>query len=111
MAEDENEPGFDYRRIDDVIHSRVRLALMAFLASAGASEFTAVRKHLKVSDGNLSVHVRKLEEAGYLRVDKSFVARRPQTMLTLSEAGRAALLDYLDHLKGLIDPIDDKLRH
>ena len=84
---------FDHAAIDEVLHSRVRLAMVAFLAGAGTADFSAVRDAIKPSDGNASVHLRKLEEAGYVAVQKRFVARKPQTLYALTKIGRKALLD------------------
>jgi DNA-binding transcriptional ArsR family regulator len=93
---------FDHAAIDEVLHSRVRLAIVAFLAGAGTAEFAAVRNAIKTTDGNASVHLRKLEEAGYLAAEKRFVARKPQTLYRLTAAGRQALRDYVAHLETLL---------
>jgi DNA-binding MarR family transcriptional regulator len=68
---------FDYQKIDDVIHSRIRLAIMAALIAADEIEFTALRSLTKATDGNLSANLKKLEEAGYIMVKKEFVNRKP----------------------------------
>jgi DNA-binding transcriptional ArsR family regulator len=93
---------YDHAAIDEVLHSRVRLAIVAFLAGAEAAEFSAVRDAIRTTDGNASVHLRKLEDAGYVAVEKRFVARRPQTLCTLTAKGRKALLDYVAHLENLL---------
>jgi len=93
---------FDYRNLNDVIHGRVRLAVMTFLATVEQAEFAALREAVGVTDGNLSTHLRKLEEAGYVAVDKSFVNRRPLTRVSLTEAGRKAFLDYMDGLEAMV---------
>lgn len=101
---------FDHKEINDVIHGRVRLAIMSFLASSGsgslenAVNFTHLKKSINVSDGNLSTHMRKLEEAGYLRVTKQFKDKRPQTLCQLTESGRSAFTAYLSHLESLLPP-------
>ena len=95
---------YDHAAIDEVLHSRVRLAIVAFLAGAKTAEFSAVRAAIKTTDGNASVHLRKLEDAGYITVQKHFVARRPQTLYALTGRGRQALLDYLAHLETLLLP-------
>ena len=100
----DTESGYDYREIDDVIHGRVRLAIMAFLSAAGAADFTLLRKKVGVTDGNLSVHIRKLEEAGYIRVEKKFSKRRPLTICHLTDDGRAAWLDYIGRMEALLRP-------
>jgi DNA-binding transcriptional ArsR family regulator len=95
---------YDHASIDEILHSRVRLAIVAFLAGAGTVEFSAVRDAIRTTDGNASVHLRKLEDAGYIAVQKHFVARRPQTLYALTRRGRTALLDYVAHLETLLSP-------
>ncbi len=93
---------YDYRNIDDVIHSRVRLAIMSYLMSAKEADFTALKTALKVSDGNLSTHLTKLETSGYITVSKGFVGKKPQTLVTMTEGGEAAFRRYLDGLAAMI---------
>ena len=93
---------FDHSAIDEVLHSRVRLAIVAFLAGATTADFAAVRDATKTTDGNASVHLRKLEDTGYVAMEKRFVARKPQTLYSLTERGRQALLDYVAHLEALL---------
>jgi len=95
---------FDIERIDEVIHGRLRLGIMAFLSSAGQADFTALKTRLQATDGNLSVHLRKLEEAGYVAIDKAFVGKKPQTTVTLTKAGRTAFIAYLDAMARLVNP-------
>ena len=95
---------FDHTAIDELLHSRVRLAIVAFLAGAETADFSAVRGAIKTTDGNASVHLRKLEDAGYIAAKKRFVARKPQTLYALTESGRKALLDYVAHLESLLPP-------
>ena len=75
---------------------------MAFLSSAETADFNALKAKLQATDGNLSTHLRKLEEAGYVRIDKSFVGRRPLTRVSLTDAGRAAFVGYLDAIGKLV---------
>jgi len=93
---------YDHAAIDELLHSRVRLAIVAFLAGAKSADFSAVRDATKTTDGNASIHLRKLEDAGYVAVKKHFVARRPQTLYALTERGRRALLAYVAHLERLL---------
>lgn len=93
---------YDYRNIDDVIHSRVRLAIMSYLVAAKEADFTELKTALKVSDGNLSTHLSKLEETGYVSVEKNFVGKKPQTLVSLSTTGEAAFRAYLDGLAAMI---------
>ena len=93
---------FDIGSIDDVIHGRLRLGIMAFLSAAGSAEFSELKAKLQTTDGNLSVHLRKLEEAGYVEIGKSFVGRKPLTRASLTEKGRDAFVAYLDALEKLL---------
>ncbi len=95
---------YAHASIDEILHSRVRLAIVAFLAGADRAEFPVVRNAIRTTDGNASVHLRKLEDAGYIAVRKHFVARRPQTLYALTPRGRQALLDYVVHLETLLSP-------
>ncbi len=97
-----SEDDFNIDSLDDVIHGRLRLGIMAYLSTAGAAEFPLLKARLQASDGNLSVQLRKLEEAGYVTIDKAFVGKKPQTTITLTPAGRVAYLAYLDAMKKLI---------
>lgn len=99
---------FDHNAIDDVLQGRVRLAIVAFLAGAGRSDFTTIRDAIKTTDGNASVHLRKLEDAEYVSMEKKFVGRKPQTTYALTDKGRQALLDYVSHLEALLSPAPDK---
>jgi DNA-binding transcriptional ArsR family regulator len=90
------------QRLDRVIHDRTRLAILAALAAADALAFTDLKDITGTTDGNLSVHARKLEDAGYVVVDKRFAGRTPRTEFRLSPAGRRALEKYLDHMDALI---------
>jgi DNA-binding MarR family transcriptional regulator len=93
---------FDVSNIDDVIHGRLRLGIMAYLSTAGTAEFSELKTKLQTSDGNLSVHLRKLEEAGYVEIGKSFVGRKPLTRASLTEKGREAFVAYLDAIEKLL---------
>lgn len=97
---------FDYRGIDELIHGRVRLAIMAYLSGAGSATFGELQRQAQVNEGNLSVHLRKLEEAGYVSAEKRFVSRRPQTAYQLSEAGRGAWIVYIGHMQKLLRASD-----
>jgi DNA-binding MarR family transcriptional regulator len=89
---------FDIGQIDDVIHGRVRLGVMAFLAAGDSADFNTLKAKIGATDGTLSVHLRKLEEAGYIAIDKSFRNRRPLTTARLTPEGRRAFKRYLDAL-------------
>ena len=88
--------------LDRLIHERLRLAIVSALAVNESLSFNELKELLGATDGNLSVHARKLEEAGYVSCAKLFDGRLPRTEFTLTAAGRAALDRYLDHMEGLI---------
>ncbi|HWB46852.1 MAG TPA: transcriptional regulator [Hyphomicrobiaceae bacterium] len=95
-------PPFDVGQLDDVIHGRLRLGIMAYLADAEVADFNELKEMLQATQGNLSVHLRKLEEAGYVSIDKSFVGRKPLTRARLTEVGRKAFAAYLEALSKLV---------
>lgn len=86
-----------------LIYERVRMGILSALCVHPSMTFSELKTLLKTSDGNLSVHARKLEEAGFIRCDKSFEGRRPKTEYQIEEKGRSALHRYLDHMEKLID--------
>jgi DNA-binding HxlR family transcriptional regulator len=92
------EPG----KLDRLIHERVRLGIVSALAVTDSLTFTELRRLLETTDGNLSVHARKLEEGGYVECRKYFEGRSPRTEYRLTEAGRRALESYLGHMEALI---------
>ncbi|MFZ5749324.1 MAG: winged helix-turn-helix domain-containing protein [Pseudomonadota bacterium] len=96
--------GFDIHQIDEVIHGRMRLGVMAYLIDADVAEFTELKHVLKATQGNLSIHLGKLEAAGYIAMEKRFRDRKSLTEVRLTDAGRAAFADYLQALAKLILP-------
>lgn len=94
--------GFDIGQIDDVIHGRIRLGIMAYLANADAADFNELKALLQATQGNLSVHLRKLEEADYIAIEKSFLNRKPLTRARITPKGREAFKLYLEALGKLI---------
>jgi DNA-binding MarR family transcriptional regulator len=94
---------FDIGRLDDVIHGRMRLGIMAYLANAEVADFNELKAALEATQGNLSIHLRKLEEAGYIAIEKSFLGRKPLTRARLTDAGRQAFTEYLDAIANLLD--------
>ena len=93
---------FDHTNIDDVIHGRLRLGIMAYLSTASPAPFLELKAKVNATDGNLSTHLSKLEEAGYVRIEKKFEAKKPRTNVHLTAAGRRAWIDYLNKLQSLI---------
>src|SRR5262245_55749648 len=88
--------------LDRLIHERVRLGIVSALAGAPALTFVELKSALGLTDGNLSVHARRLEEAGYVTCTKGFDGRVPRTEFKLTPKGRAALARYLDHMEALV---------
>jgi DNA-binding HxlR family transcriptional regulator len=88
--------------LDRLIHERIRLGIVSALAVNDALSFNDLKALLRTTDGNLSVHARKLEDAGYIGCEKSFEGRLPKTEYRLTASGRRALSRYLDHMEALI---------
>lgn len=88
--------------LDRLIHERIRLGIVSALAANSSLTFNDLKRLLKTTDGNLSVHARKLEEAKYIDCVKSFEGRMPKTEYSLTSTGRKALNKYLDHMEALI---------
>jgi DNA-binding MarR family transcriptional regulator len=88
--------------LDKVIHERMRLGIISALAANQRLSFTELKNLLNTTDGNISVHARKLEEAGYLMCEKSFKGRTPLTEYKITKEGRKALERYLNHMEALI---------
>jgi DNA-binding MarR family transcriptional regulator len=95
-------PASTVPELDRIIHERMRLAIVSALAVNDALTFGDLKGLLDTTDGNLSVHARKLEDAGYVQCTKSFDGRVPRTEFRLTAAGRRALVKYLDHMEALI---------
>ena len=94
--------------LDRLIHERVRLGIVSALAVNQSLAFNELKDMLALTDGNLSVHARKLEEAGYVECTKKFEGRVPRTEFHLTEAGRRALEAYLAHMEALIQAVRDR---
>jgi DNA-binding transcriptional ArsR family regulator len=94
--------------LDRLIHERLRLGIVSALAANESLTFNELKKLLKTTDGNLSVHARKLEEAHYVSCQKSFEGRMPKTEYRLTSDGRRALEKYLDHMEALIHAMRDR---
>ena len=94
---------FDVKRLDDVIHGRVRLGIMAYLGKTEVAEFRELRSLLDTTAGNLSVHLSKLEEARYVVIEKAFLSRKPITRVRITRSGQAAFRGYLDEVSSLVE--------
>jgi len=95
--------GLNLEKINDVIHGRIRLGIMVYLASAEVADFNELKAVLDATQGNLSVHLRKLEEAHYVEVEKGYAGRRPLTRVRLTAKGRKAFSEYLSAIGNLLD--------
>lgn len=93
---------FDHHRLDEVFHSRLRLAIVAALIPSNELDFVALRDLVGATDGNMYTHLKKLEDAGYLEVRKEFLERKPCTWYRLTEGGRAAFVVYVEALGSFI---------
>lgn len=93
-----------YEPLDPVIHSQVRLAVMSILISVKQADFNFLKKATETTDGNLSTHLSKLEEGGYISVKKTFRGKKPLTTCSLTEKGRTAFAKYLRALEGYLPP-------
>jgi DNA-binding MarR family transcriptional regulator len=92
-----------FLKLDRVIHEKGRLAIMSMLAASPELSFTELREGLEMTDGNLTTHIRTLQEAGYVSVTKSFRNKRPLTTCSLTPAGRKAFAAYINLLADIVD--------
>ncbi|PHR57432.1 MAG: transcriptional regulator [Robiginitomaculum sp.] len=92
----------DIHRIDDIIHGRLRLGIMAYLSTASPASFPDLLNRTGATNGNLSTHLTKLETAGYIRQEKGYNGKRPQTLVHLTEDGRTAWITYLDTMRVML---------
>ncbi|GAB6281890.1 MAG: transcriptional regulator [Ignavibacterium sp.] len=93
---------FDYQQLDDIIHSRIRLAIMSVLISVEEAEFNFLKEKINTTDGNLSTHLKKLEDAGYIATSKTFENRKPVSRYILTKKGKQAFEAYIQKLESLI---------
>lgn len=89
-------------KVSDIIHGRLRLGVMAYLANAEAASFTELKTALKVTQGNLSIQMRKLEDVGYIEINKAIVGRKPLTTIRMTPSGRDAFATYIEALSGVL---------
>lgn len=92
----------DLPELDEVIHGKVRLAILSLLSAVEEAEFTYLRDHTGSTDGNMGSHLLKLENAGYVSVKKTFVHRKPVTTYRMTERGRSAFARYIQNLKKIL---------
>lgn len=91
--------------LDPAIHSPARLAILAYLAAVDSVDFMFLMRQVGLTRGNLSSHLNKLEEAGYISVKKEFVEKIPRTLIRLTAEGRAAIQEYKDHMRTILDTL------
>ncbi|HCD36445.1 MAG TPA: transcriptional regulator [Chlorobium sp.] len=96
---------FNHQLLDKHIHARIRFAALAYLQAVEKASFVEIRDCIKATDGNLSVHMRKLEAAGYISCDKGFHSRKPHTIYKVTAKGRSAFLTYRENVGSFLDPI------
>ena len=102
VAEPAPETSADLPELNPIIHGKLRLALLSLLSTVEEAEFTWLRAKTNATDGNLGAQLLKLEEAGYVQVEKKFVLRKPQTLYRMTQPGRQALTEYVQALKQLL---------
>ncbi len=93
---------FNYQQLDEIIHSRIRLAIMSILVGIDQAEFTFLKEQVKTTDGNLSIHLKKLEDAGYIAATKRFLNRRPVSSYRMTPKGKTAFEKYVAKIEKLI---------
>jgi len=89
--------------IDPLIHAPIRLAVLTILVTVQNANFSFIKKSVQTTDGNLSTHLTKLEEAGYIKIEKTFKGKKPQTICSITDKGREAFDKYIDNLEYIIN--------
>lgn len=95
--------GFDFTALDEIIHVRARLGIIAYLIGAGAADFNTLKRELSLTDGNLSVHLSRLEEASYVALERVPAGKRMRTTVSLTETGRKAFDSYVKEVSRLAE--------
>jgi len=98
---------FNPAEVNKLIHAPIRLGIMTILNSVNKVNFIYLRKKLDVTDGNLSSHMEKLEKAGYIKVKKTFIDKKPNTVYNITEKGKKAFRSYLEHLEKILEESED----
>lgn len=93
---------FDYQQLDDIIHSRIRLAIISVLVSVAEAEFNFIKEKINATDGNLSANLKKLEEVEYITSRKEFINKKPLSTYKLTEKGHDAFRIYVERLENMI---------
>jgi len=100
-------PPIDFSNLDTTVHGPIRLGVLTALQCDGPLDFSTLKQRLHVADGSLGMHLRKLEDHGYIASRRAFVGRRPKTTYRLTRAGRRAFANYLDAMRTLLDALDN----
>ncbi len=95
----------DFNGLDTVVHGPIRLGVLTALQTDGPLDFTTLKKRLDVADGAMGIHLRKLEDIGYIACKKTFVGRRPKSTYRITSKGRSSLLNYLEAMQQVIDAV------
>jgi len=96
---------YDYKQLDTIFHSRIRLAVASMLYHDGVCDFNSLKKGVGATDGNLTTHLKKMEECAYIIVEKKFVDRKPMSIYQLTDEGKKGLENYIDKLEKFIGDI------
>ena len=99
-------PPIDFNALDTAVHGPIRLGVLTALEIDGPLDFTTLKKRLGAADGAIGLHLRKLEDCGYISCEKAFVGRRPKSTYRITPAGRSALAEYLEAMQQLINAVD-----
>ena len=89
-----------FEALDLIVHAPVRLAILTILISVKSADFTYLKEATETTDGNLGTHLQKLEDAGYVKIQKSFIGKKPKTTLSITKSGRKAYESYVDGIAG-----------
>lgn len=100
-----SELPINFNGLDSAVHGPMRLGVLTALQMEGSLDFTTLKKRLDVADGAIGIHLRKLEDIGYLTCKKSFIGRRPKSTYRITAAGRRALSSYLDAMRQVIEAV------
>ena len=95
----------DFNGLDTAVHGPIRLGVLTALQTDGPQDFTTLKKRLDVADGAIGIHLRKLEDIGYIACKKTFVGRRPKSTYRITSKGRSSLLNYLEAMQQVIDAV------
>lgn len=96
------------KNLNELFQAKARLGIMTILTSMGDSDFSSLKSHLGLTDGNLSAHLRVLEDAGYIAIEKKFINRKPKTFCRVTPSGREAFLSYLKQLETIIRMVEQE---